>query len=155
MEKYLVGGAVRDRLLSLPVHEQDWVVVGSTPQEMLSLGYRQVGKDFPVFLHPQSAEEYALARTERKSGKGHKGFHVFSSPEITLEEDLQRRDLTINAIAQDEHGNLTDPYGGLDDIKNRILRHISPALFPCRTSSKPVYTNRRPAWPVPLQHDIV
>ncbi len=128
MQKYLVGGAVRDRLLSLPVHEQDWVVVGSTPQEMLSLGYRQVGKDFPVFLHPQSAEEYALARTERKSGKGHQGFQVFSTPDISLEEDLQRRDLTINAIAEDEHGNLTDPYGGLDDIKNRILRHISPAF---------------------------
>ena len=128
MQKYLVGGAVRDRLLSLPVHEQDWVVVGSTPQEMLSLGYRQVGKDFPVFLHPQSAEEYALARTERKSGKGHQGFQVFSTPDISLEEDLLRRDLTINAIAEDEHGNLTDPYGGLDDIKNRILRHISPAF---------------------------
>lgn len=128
MQKYLVGGAVRDRLLSLPVHEQDWVVVGSTPQGMLSLGYRQVGKDFPVFLHPESSEEYALARTERKSGKGHKGFQVFSSPDISLEEDLLRRDLTINAIAQDEHGNLTDPYGGLDDIKNRILRHISPAF---------------------------
>jgi len=128
MQKYLVGGAVRDRLLSLPVHEQDWVVVGSTPQEMLHLGFRQVGKDFPVFLHPHTAEEYALARTERKSGKGHKGFQVFSSPDITLEEDLLRRDLTINAIAEDEHGNLTDPYGGLDDIKNRILRHISPAF---------------------------
>jgi len=128
MQKYLVGGAVRDRLLSLPVHEQDWVVVGSTPEEMLNLGFRQVGKDFPVFLHPESAEEYALARTERKSGKGHKGFQVFSSPDISLEEDLLRRDLTVNAIAQDEHGNLTDPYGGLDDIKNRILRHISPAF---------------------------
>ena len=128
MQKYLVGGAVRDRLLSLPVHERDWVVVGSTPQEMISLGFRQVGKDFPVFLHPQSAEEYALARTERKSGKGHKGFQVFSSPDITLEEDLLRRDLTINAIAQDEHGNLTDPYDGIADIKNRILRHISPAF---------------------------
>mgnify|MGYP003649905989 FL=1 len=128
MQKYLVGGAVRDRLLSLPVHERDWVIVGSTPQEMLSLGYRQVGKDFPVFLHPQSTEEYALARTERKSGKGHKGFQVFSTPDITLEEDLLRRDLTINAIAEDEHGNLTDPYGGLDDIKNRILRHVSPAF---------------------------
>ena len=101
MQKYLVGGAVRDRLLSLPVHERDWVVVGSTPQEMISLGFRQVGKDFPVFLHTQSAEEYALARTERKSGKGHKGFQVFSSPDITLEEDLLLRDLTINAIAQD------------------------------------------------------
>ncbi|MFK7794078.1 MAG: multifunctional CCA tRNA nucleotidyl transferase/2'3'-cyclic phosphodiesterase/2'nucleotidase/phosphatase [Gammaproteobacteria bacterium] len=128
MQKYLVGGAVRDRLLSLPVHEQDWVVVGSTPQEMLDLGYRQVGKDFPVFLHPQSSEEYALARTERKSGKGHKGFQVFSSPNISLEEDLLRRDLTINAIAEDEHGNLIDPYDGLDDIKNRVLRHISPAF---------------------------
>ncbi len=128
MQKYLVGGAVRDRLLSLPVHEQDWVVVGSTPEEMLGLGFRQVGKDFPVFLHPETAEEYALARTERKSGKGHQGFQVFSSPDISLEEDLLRRDLTINAIAQDEHGNLTDPYGGQRDIEQRILRHISPAF---------------------------
>ncbi len=129
MQKYLVGGAVRDRLLSLPVHERDWVVVGSTPEEMLNLGFRQVGKDFPVFLHPESAEEYALARTERKSGKGHKGFQVFSSPDIPLEKDLLRRDLTINAIAEDEFGNLTDPYGGQEDIKNRILRHVSPAFI--------------------------
>ena len=128
MHKYLVGGAVRDRLLSLPVHERDWVVVGSTPEEMLQLGYRQVGKDFPVFLHPDTAEEYALARTERKSGKGHTGFHVFSSPDISLEDDLQRRDLTVNAIAEDEYGNLTDPYGGQRDLNNRILRHISPAF---------------------------
>ncbi|MDW3096068.1 MAG: multifunctional CCA tRNA nucleotidyl transferase/2'3'-cyclic phosphodiesterase/2'nucleotidase/phosphatase [Gammaproteobacteria bacterium] len=129
MQKYLVGGAVRDRLLSLPVHERDWVVVGSTPEEMIGLGFRQVGKDFPVFLHPESSEEYALARTERKSGTGHKGFKVFSSPDIPLEKDLLRRDLTINAIAEDEYGNLIDPYGGQEDIKNRILRHVSPAFI--------------------------
>lgn len=128
MQIFLVGGAVRDRLLSLSVHERDWVVVGSTPEAMLSQDYRQVGKDFPVFIHPDTGEEYALARTERKSGKGHQGFNVFSSPSITLEEDLLRRDLTINAIAEDEHGNLTDPYGGQKDLQNRILRHISPAF---------------------------
>ena len=128
MQKYLVGGAVRDELLSLPVHERDWVVVGSTPEDMLELGYRQVGKDFPVFLHPETNEEYALARTERKTASGHRGFQVFSSPEITLEQDLQRRDLTINAIAQNEHGELIDPYGGQRDIQQRILRHVSPAF---------------------------
>ena len=128
MQKFLVGGAVRDELLSLPVHERDWVVVGSTPEHMLELGYRQVGKDFPVFLHPETNEEHALARTERKTASGHRGFEVFSSPEITLEQDLQRRDLTINAIAQNEQGELIDPYGGQRDIQQRILRHVSPAF---------------------------
>ena len=128
MQTFLVGGAVRDRLLSLPVQEQDWVVVGSTTEEMLEQGFRQVGRDFPVFLHPQTHEEYALARTERKSGHGHTGFTVFSNPEVTLEEDLSRRDLTINAIAQDKDGKLIDPYNGQKDIQNRVLRHISPAF---------------------------
>lgn len=128
MQKFLVGGAVRDKLLSLPVHERDWVVVGSTSEELLQQGFRQVGKDFPVFLHPSSNEEYALARTERKSGSGHCGFDVFSSPDVTLEQDLQRRDLTINAIAEDEDGTLIDPYGGQNDINKRILRHVSPAF---------------------------
>ena len=128
MQVYLVGGAVRDRLLGLPDADRDYVVVGSTPEEMLSLGYQQVGHDFPVFLHPQTKEEYALARTERKSGHGYKGFICDFSPDTTLEEDLMRRDLTINAMAQDDHGNLIDPYHGLDDLKERILRHVSPAF---------------------------
>ncbi len=128
MQKFLVGGAVRDKLLSLPVHERDWVVVGSTAEELLQQGFHQVGKDFPVFLHPSSNEEYALARTERKSGSGHCGFDVFSSPDVTLEQDLQRRDLTINAMAEDEDGTLIDPYGGQNDINKRILRHVSPAF---------------------------
>jgi tRNA nucleotidyltransferase (CCA-adding enzyme) len=128
METYLVGGAVRDSLLDLPVTEHDWVVVGSTPAEMKDAGYVQVGKDFPVFLHPQSKEEYALARTERKVRPGHKGFECDASQQITLEEDLGRRDLTINAIAQDVKGELIDPYDGLEDIKSRILRHVSDAF---------------------------
>ncbi len=127
MKTYLVGGAVRDRLLGLPVKERDWVVVGATPQELLDLGYTPVGKDFPVFLHPQSKEEYALARTERKTGKGYQGFE-FMSAGVTLEDDLKRRDLTINAIAEDEQGRLIDPYGGADDLKARVLRHVSPAF---------------------------
>ena len=128
MEIYLVGGAVRDTLLGYPVQERDWVVVGASPDIMLSLGYRQVGKDFPVFLHPQSSEEYALARTERKSGRGYTGFAIAADPSVTLEQDLQRRDLTINAIAQSADGQLVDPYGGLTDIAQRKLRHISPAF---------------------------
>ncbi|VEC01041.1 Multifunctional CCA protein [Cedecea lapagei] len=128
MKIYLVGGAVRDGLLKLPVKDKDWVVVGATPQQMLDEGYQQVGKDFPVFLHPQSHEEYALARTERKSGQGYTGFTCYSAPDVTLEQDLLRRDLTINAIAQDEHGKLIDPYNGLADIKSRLLRHVSPAF---------------------------
>ena len=125
---YLVGGAVRDQLLNLPVKDRDWVIVGATPQNLIDLGYQQVGKDFPVFLHPQSKEEYALARTERKSGQGYTGFICDFSAEITLEQDLIRRDLTINAMAQDLQGNLYDPYHGADDLRQRILRHVSPAF---------------------------
>ena len=128
MQMYLVGGAVRDRLLNLPVNERDWVVVGASVEDMLALGYKQVGKDFPVFIHPTSGEEYALARTERKTTKGHSGFIVHSSPEITLQEDLLRRDLTINAMAEDEQGILIDPYNGQQDLHNRRLRHVSPAF---------------------------
>ena len=128
MQTYLVGGAVRDKLLGLPVKDRDWVVVGATPEQMLELGYRPVGKDFPVFLHPDTKEEYALARTERKSGKGYKGFSFHTDPDVTLEEDLQRRDLSINAMAEDEAGNLIDPYNGSADIKEKQLRHVSPAF---------------------------
>jgi tRNA nucleotidyltransferase (CCA-adding enzyme) len=128
MKIFLVGGAVRDRLLKRPVTERDWVVVGASIDEMLAQGFQQVGKDFPVFLHPQSKEEYALARTERKSGKGYTGFAVNADPSITLEEDLSRRDLTINAIAQDDKGNLIDPFNGQDDINNKLLRHVSLAF---------------------------
>jgi tRNA nucleotidyltransferase (CCA-adding enzyme) len=125
---YLVGGAVRDALLNKPVHERDFVVVGSTVDDMLKRGFRQVGKDFPVFLHPQTGEEYALARTERKTAKGYTGFSVYAAPDVTLEADLQRRDLTINAIAQSDSGELIDPYGGLSDIQGRVLRHVSNAF---------------------------
>lgn len=128
MQIYLVGGAVRDRLLQLPVYDRDWVVVGATPEEMLAQGYRQVGKDFPVFLHPKTNEEYALARTERKIAKGHTGFSVYSAPDVSLEEDLMRRDITINAIAEDQQGNLIDPYHGAQDLAQRIIRHVSPAF---------------------------
>ncbi|WP_331828480.1 tRNA CCA-pyrophosphorylase [Candidatus Blochmannia sp. SNP] len=128
MEKYLVGGAVRDTLLKLPIKEKDWVVVGSSPQEMLNNGYEQVGKDFPVFLHPENHEEYALARTERKSGQGYTGFTCYADSSVTIEEDLYRRDLTINAMAYDTHGNLVDPYHGQRDIQLRLLRHVSHAF---------------------------
>ncbi len=128
MQCYKVGGAVRDRLLKLPVKDTDWVVVGSTPEQMAELGYKPVGKDFPVFLHPQTHEEYALARTERKTGTGYKGFQFHTSPDITLQQDLQRRDLTINAIAEDEQGNLIDPFNGRADLEQGILRHVSPAF---------------------------
>jgi len=128
MQIYLVGGAVRDQLLGLTIKERDWVVVGTTPQAMLKQGFRQVGKDFPVFLHPHSNEEYALARTERKTAPGYYGFQVHASPEVTLEEDLLRRDLTINAIAQHDNGELIDPFNGQQDIQARILRHVSPAF---------------------------
>ncbi|GKX51419.1 multifunctional CCA addition/repair protein [Budvicia aquatica] len=128
MKTYLVGGAVRDQLLGLPTHEYDWVVVGATPQEMLTQGYQQVGKDFPVFLHPETHDEHALARTERKSGSGYTGFICHADPEVTLEQDLLRRDLTINAIAQDSDGSLIDPYHGRRDLELRILRHVSPAF---------------------------
>ena len=128
MKVYLVGGAVRDQLLGLPVKDRDWIVVGAIPSTLLSLGYQQVGKDFPVFLNPKTKEEYALARTERKSSAGYTGFICDFSPTITLEQDLIRRDLTINAMAQSEDGEIIDPYGGKQDLENRILRHISPAF---------------------------
>ncbi|PKH77612.1 multifunctional CCA addition/repair protein [Pseudomonas sp. Choline-02u-1] len=128
MQVYKVGGAVRDRLLGLPVTDVDRVVVGATTEEMLAKGFRPVGADFPVFLHPKTGEEYALARTERKSGRGYGGFTFYASPEVTLEEDLIRRDLTINAMAEDEQLNLTDPYHGQRDLEARILRHVSPAF---------------------------
>lgn len=128
MQAYVVGGAVRDALLGLPVKDRDWVVVGSTPEEMLARGFRPVGRDFPVFLHPHTSEEYALARTERKSGRGYTGFVCHASPEVTLEEDLLRRDLTINAIARTEDGTLIDPYGGQRDLAARLFRHVSPAF---------------------------
>ncbi|HHE3463536.1 multifunctional CCA addition/repair protein [Pasteurella multocida] len=125
---YLVGGAVRDQLLNLVVKDRDWVVVGATPDDLLSQGYQQVGKDFPVFLHPQTKEEYALARTERKAGSGYTGFICDFSPTISLEQDLSRRDLTINALAQNLDGKIYDFYGGLTDLKQRLLRHVSPAF---------------------------
>lgn len=128
MTIYLVGGAVRDELLGLPISEKDWVVVGSTPEAMQHKGFRPVGKDFPVFLHPETQEEYALARTERKISKGYTGFEFHAAKDITLEQDLLRRDLTINAIAKDSHGNFIDPYSGIKDIKDRVLRHVSPAF---------------------------
>ena len=128
MQTYMVGGAVRDALLGLPVNDHDWVVVGATPQEMIAGGYLPVGKDFPVFLHPQTREEYALARTERKTARGYHGFAFHAEPNVTLEQDLARRDLTINAIAQDEHGNLVDPFGGRADLKKRVLRHVTVAF---------------------------
>jgi len=126
---YAVGGAVRDRLLGRPVADQDYVVVGSTPEQMEQLGYRPVGKDFPVFLHPQTHEEYALARTERKTARGYKGFEIHASPAVTLEQDLARRDLTINAIARDGDGNIIDPHHGIADLKAGVLRHVSQAFI--------------------------
>jgi tRNA nucleotidyltransferase (CCA-adding enzyme) len=128
VKAYVVGGAVRDELLGLPVADRDWVVVGATPEDMARLGYRPVGKDFPVFLHPETHEEYALARTERKSGRGYKGFTVYAAPDVTLEADLARRDLTINAMAKDEAGTLIDPHGGEKDLREGVLRHVSPAF---------------------------
>ena len=126
MKTYRVGGAVRDTLLGHPFRETDWVVVGSTPEAMKALGYTQVGRDFPVFLHPDTKEEYALARTERKSGPGYHGFVVHADPSVTLEQDLERRDLTINAMAMDEAGGVIDPYGGQQDLQAKLLRHVSP-----------------------------
>ncbi|MBV7428831.1 MULTISPECIES: multifunctional CCA addition/repair protein [unclassified Acidovorax] len=132
MQIYMVGGAVRDKLLGRPVNDHDWVVVGATPEQMLKLGYLPVGRDFPVFLHPETREEYALARTERKSGRGYRGFVVQSSPDVTLEEDLSRRDLTINAIASSAYGisdeGIFDPYFGAKDIAARVLRHVTDAF---------------------------
>lgn len=129
MQVYLVGGAVRDHLLEHPYQEKDYVVVGATPEKLLSLGYQPVGKDFPVFLHPNTKEEYALARTERKSGVGYHGFQFFTDTSVTLEEDLIRRDLTINAMAMDDAGNIYDPYGGQQDLQNKVLRHVSDAFL--------------------------
>lgn len=128
MQSYLVGGCVRDKLLGLPVKDRDWVVVGASPEEMRSQGFRPVGKDFPVFLHPTTQEEYALARTERKAGRGYHGFTFYAEPDVSLEQDLARRDLTINAIAEDDHGNFIDPFHGQHDLEKRILRHVSPAF---------------------------
>jgi tRNA nucleotidyltransferase (CCA-adding enzyme) len=128
MRAYVVGGAVRDELLGLPVKDHDWVVVGATPEEMVARGFRPVGKDFPVFLHPETQEEYALARTERKTAPGYHGFVFHTSPEVTLEDDLVRRDLTINAMARAEDGSIVDPYGGQQDLQNRVFRHVSEAF---------------------------
>ena len=128
LQAYVVGGAVRDRLLGRPVNDRDWVVVGATPAQMLDAGFRQVGADFPVFLHPQTNEEYALARTERKSAPGYHGFTVHADPSVTLEQDLSRRDLTINAMALRDDGTLIDPYGGARDLRSRVLRHVSEAF---------------------------
>ncbi|WP_419238093.1 multifunctional CCA addition/repair protein [Photobacterium leiognathi subsp. mandapamensis] len=128
MQTYLVGGAVRDTLLGLTVTDKDWVVVGTTPEAMLAAGFEQIGSDFPVFLHPKTKQEHALARTERKSGHGYTGFVCYSAPDVTLEQDLLRRDLTINAIAQAPNGDLIDPYHGQQDITNKVLRHVSPAF---------------------------
>lgn len=129
MKKYLVGGAVRDQLLGLEVKDHDWVVIGSTPEAMIDAGYIPVGKDFPVFIEPKSGEEYALARTERKTAKGYQGFAFNTSPDITIEEDLLRRDITINAMAIGDDGNIVDPFGGQDDLKNKVLRHVSDAFL--------------------------
>ncbi|HXF65338.1 MAG TPA: multifunctional CCA tRNA nucleotidyl transferase/2'3'-cyclic phosphodiesterase/2'nucleotidase/phosphatase, partial [Burkholderiales bacterium] len=128
MKVYCVGGAVRDELLGLPVKDRDYVVVGATPEQMVQLGYKPVGRDFPVFLHPETHEEYALARTERKTARGYHGFEFHAAPEVTLEQDLARRDLTINAIAKDASGNIIDPFGGVADLRAGILRHVSPAF---------------------------
>jgi tRNA nucleotidyltransferase (CCA-adding enzyme) len=128
MKRYIVGGAVRDRLLGRPVNDRDWVVLGATPKQMTDAGYLAVGRDFPVFLHPQTREEHALARTERKTSAGYRGFEVHADPSVTLEEDLSRRDLTINAIAEDETGSLTDPHGGQIDLRQKVLRHVSEAF---------------------------
>src|SRR5258706_11398686 len=128
MNIYAVGGAVRDELLGLPVSDRDYVVVGAAPEQMVKLGYKPVGKDFPVFLHPATREEYALARTERKTARGYHGFAFHAEPNVTLEQDLARRDLTINAIAQDDEGRLIDPFGGRTDLQERVLRHVTSAF---------------------------
>ncbi len=155
MQIYLVGGAVRDKVLGLPVRERDWVVVGATPAEMLALGYKQVGKDFPVFLHPETHEEYALARTERKTGPGYKGFVVHADAAVTLEEDLIRRDLTINAIAEAPDGTLIDPYGGQEDLRAGLLRHVSPAFVedPVRILRVARFAARFAKWGFHVAHD--
>ena len=153
MKTYLVGGAVRDALLGLSGSDRDWVVVGSTPQDMAALGFTPVGKDFPVFLHPRTHEEYALARTERKTAPGYKGFVVHASPEVTLEEDLARRDLSINAIAQADDGRLIDPYGGQQDLQHKVLRHVTDAFRedPVRILRVARFAARFPAFTVAEQ----
>src|SRR5213595_62583 len=128
MKCYMVGGAVRDALLGAPVNDRDWVVVGATPEQMIDAGFLPVGRDFPVFLHPDTREEYALARTERKTAPGYHGFSFHTDPAVTLEEDLARRDLTINAMARDGEGRLVDPFGGQRDLRDKVLRHVSPAF---------------------------
>jgi tRNA nucleotidyltransferase (CCA-adding enzyme) len=135
MKIYLVGGAVRDKLLNYPSDENDWVVVGGSPQEMIDRGYQPVGQDFPVFINPKTGEEYALARTERKSGRGYQGFSFHTAPDISLEDDLIRRDLTINAMAEDDNGQIIDPYGGQQDLNNKLLRHVSDAFYRRSTAS--------------------
>ena len=155
MDIYLVGGAVRDKLLGLPVRERDWVVVGATVEDMLALGYQQVGKDFPVFLHPDTHEEYALARTERKSGHGYRGFTVHADPDVSLEEDLKRRDLTINAMAETADGQLIDPFHGEEDLRNGLLRHVSPAFVedPVRILRVARFAARFARWGFRVAHD--
>ena len=150
MKTYIVGGAVRDRLLGEPVNDRDWVVTGASPQDMLDAGYLPVGKDFPVFLHPRTHEEYALARTERKTGPGYRGFEVHAAPDVTLEDDLRRRDLTINAIAQEADGTLVDPYGGQRDLAAKVLRHVSEAFAedPVRILRLARFAARWPAFTV-------
>src|SRR5690554_281690 len=146
MQTYLVGGAVRDQLLGLKVKDRDWVVVGATPEQMKARGFKQVGADFPVFLHPKTGEEYALARTERKQGRGYHGFSVYSAPDVTLEEDLKRRDLTINAMAQAEDGQLVDPFDGHADLEHKTLRHVSEAFAEDRSEERRVGKECRWRW---------
>ncbi|HEY0721228.1 MAG TPA: multifunctional CCA addition/repair protein, partial [Gammaproteobacteria bacterium] len=154
MQIYLVGGAVRDKLLGVEPRDRDWVVVGATPAEMLAQGYRPVGKDFPVFIHPETGEEYALARTERKTAPGYHGFEFHADPAVTLEEDLRRRDLTINAMAMDGAGNLIDPFGGAEDLRNGRLRHVSPAFAedPVRILRLARYAARYAHWGFRVAH---
>lgn len=154
MQIYLVGGAVRDKLLGLEPQDRDWVVVGATPAEMLAQGFRPVGKDFPVFLHPQTGEEYALARTERKTAPGYHGFEFHADPSVTLEEDLRRRDLTINAMAEASDGSIIDPFGGRDDLNNGRLRHVSPAFAedPVRILRLARYAARYARWGFRVAH---
>jgi tRNA nucleotidyltransferase (CCA-adding enzyme) len=153
MQLFVVGGAVRDRLLGQPVHDRDWVAVGATPEELLALGYKPVGRDFPVFLHPTTGEEVALARTERKSGRGYHGFVFRAAPEVTLEQDLARRDLTINAMAEAADGTLVDPFGGREDLRRGVLRHVSPAFAedPVRLLRLARFAARWPAFTVAPQ----
>ena len=150
MQAYVVGGAVRDQLLGLPVQDHDWVVVGATPEQMVAQGFRPVGKDFPVFLHPDTQEEYALARTERKTAPGYHGFVFHTSPDVRLEDDLVRRDLTINAMARAEDGSIVDPYGGRQDLEDRIFRHVSEAFVedPVRILRLARFAARFPAFRV-------